>query len=42
MASIGNGLRSDVLRKAPAGGEVDRVLRPVIGIEQIGARARPG
>jgi hypothetical protein len=42
MAAIGNELSGDVLRKASAGGEVERVLRPAIGIEQFGASARPG
>jgi hypothetical protein len=39
MAAIGNALGGDVLRKAFSGGEVERVLRPVIGIEQFGASA---
>jgi hypothetical protein len=42
MAAIGNALGGDVLRKAFSGGEVERVLRPVIGIEQFGASAHPG
>jgi hypothetical protein len=37
MASIGNALGGDVLRKAFADHDVERALRPVIGIEQFGA-----
>jgi hypothetical protein len=42
MAAIGNALGGDVLRKAFSGGEVQRVLRPVIAPEQFGASAHPG
>jgi Putative glucoamylase/Protein of unknown function (DUF3131) len=41
MAAIGNALGGDVLRKAFSGGEIERNLRPVIGIEQFGADAHP-
>ena len=37
MAAIGNALAGDVLRKAFAGPDLERALRPVIGIEQFGA-----
>jgi hypothetical protein len=37
MAAIGNALRGDFLRQAFAGPDVERALRPVIGIEQFGA-----
>jgi hypothetical protein len=37
MAAIGNALGGDFLRKAFAGPDVERALRPVIGIEQFGA-----
>src|SRR6266545_4196695 len=37
MAAIGNALADDVLRKAFAGRDLERALRPVIGIEQFGA-----
>ena len=37
MASLGNYLGGDVLRKAFAGADMERKLRPVIGIEQFGA-----
>jgi hypothetical protein len=40
MAALGNGLGDDVLRKAFAGPDVERALRPVIGIEQFGAARR--
>jgi len=39
MAAIGNALGDDVLRKAFAGPDFERVLRPVIGIERFGAKA---
>ena len=39
MAAIGNALGGDVLRKAFAGGSVERTLRPVIAPEQFGASA---
>jgi hypothetical protein len=42
MAAIGNALGGDVLRKAFAGGEIERVLRPVIAPEQFGASAHTG
>jgi Putative glucoamylase/Protein of unknown function (DUF3131) len=41
MAAIGNALGGDVLRKAFSGGQVERVLRPVIAPEQFGATAHP-
>jgi hypothetical protein len=37
MASLGNYLGGDVLRKAFAGPDMERTLRPVIGSEQFGA-----
>ena len=37
MAAIGNALGDDILRKAFAGPDFERALRPVIGIEQFGA-----
>ena len=37
MASLGNWLGGDVLRKAFAGPDLEHKLRPVIGIEQFGA-----
>lgn len=37
MAAIGNALGGDFLREAFAGPDVERALRPVIGIEQFGA-----
>ena len=37
MAAIGNALGGDFLRQAFAGPDVERALRPVIGIEQFGA-----
>jgi len=37
MAAIGNALGGDFLRKAFAGPDMKRALRPVIGIEQFGA-----
>jgi hypothetical protein len=39
MAALGNALGGDVLRKDFAGPDLERALRPVIGIEQFGARA---
>jgi hypothetical protein len=39
MASLGNWVAGDALRKAFAGPDVEHVLRSVIGIEQFGARA---
>jgi hypothetical protein len=38
MAAIGNDLGGDVLRKAFAGPDLERALRPVIGVEQFGAQ----
>jgi hypothetical protein len=38
MAAIGNELGDDVLRKAFAGPDLERALRPVIGIERFGAQ----
>jgi hypothetical protein len=40
MAALGNALGGDVLRKAFAGPDVQRALRPVIGIERFGASSR--
>jgi hypothetical protein len=37
MASLGNWLGGDVLRKAFAGPDLEQKLRPIIGIEQFGA-----
>jgi hypothetical protein len=37
MAALGNALAGDTLRKAFAGPDIERGLRPVIGIEQFGA-----
>jgi hypothetical protein len=37
MASLGNALGDDVLRRAFADRELERNLRPVIGVEQFGA-----
>jgi hypothetical protein len=41
MAALGNALAGDTLRKAFAGPDIERGLRPVIGIEQFGASASP-
>jgi hypothetical protein len=41
MAALGNALGDDVLRKAFATPDLERALRPVIGIEHFGASARP-
>jgi hypothetical protein len=41
MAAIGNALGGDVLRKAFAGPDMERALRPIIGIEQFGADPHP-
>jgi hypothetical protein len=38
MASLSNALGDDVLRRAFAGAEEERALRPVIGVEEFGAR----
>jgi Ca2+-binding RTX toxin-like protein len=40
MAALGNALGRDVLRKAFAGRDMERALRPVIGIEEFGASPR--
>jgi hypothetical protein len=40
MAALGNALERDVLRKAFAGRDMERSLRPVIGIEEFGASPR--
>ena len=37
MAAIGNALGGDFLRDAFSGPDLERGLRPVIGIEQFGA-----
>jgi hypothetical protein len=42
MAALGNALGGDVLRRAFAGREEERALRPVIGIEQFGTAGSPG
>jgi hypothetical protein len=39
MASLGNALAGDTLRKAFAGPDLEHALRPVIGIERFGASA---
>ncbi|HEY6691824.1 MAG TPA: glucoamylase family protein [Solirubrobacteraceae bacterium] len=41
MAAIGNALGHDVLRRAFATGDVERALRPVIGVEEFGSSPRP-
>jgi hypothetical protein len=41
MAAIGNALGGDVLRRAFATGDVERELRPVIGVEEFSASPRP-
>jgi hypothetical protein len=41
MAAIGNALEREVLREAFAGRDMERSLRPVIGIEEFGASPRP-
>jgi Putative glucoamylase/Protein of unknown function (DUF3131) len=40
MAALGNALGGDVLRTAFAGPDVQRAVRPVIGIERFGASSR--
>jgi Putative glucoamylase/RTX calcium-binding nonapeptide repeat (4 copies) len=40
MAAIGNALGGDLLREAFAGRDMERSLRPVIGIEEFGAAPR--
>ena len=42
MASLGNALDRDVLRRAFADRALERRLRPVIGIEEFGARSSGG
>jgi hypothetical protein len=41
MAAIGNELAGDVLRRAFASHDVERELRPVIGVEEFSASPRP-
>ena len=41
MAALGNALGDDVLRRAFADRDLERGLRPVIGVERFGA-VRPG
>ena len=41
MAAIGNALGKDVLRQAFATNDVERELRPVIGVEEFSASPRP-
>lgn len=41
MAALGNALAHDMLRTAFATGEVERGLRPVIGVEEFGSTPRP-
>jgi hypothetical protein len=41
MAALGNALGHDVLRRAFATGEVERSLRPVIGVEEFSSSPRP-
>jgi len=41
MAAIGNALEHDVLRRAFATHDVERELRPVIGVEEFSASPRP-
>jgi hypothetical protein len=38
MAALGNALDHDLLRRAFADRALERSLRPVIGVEQFGAR----
>jgi hypothetical protein len=40
MAAIGNALSGDVLRRAFAGPDVERALRPLMGVEEFGADPR--
>jgi Putative glucoamylase/RTX calcium-binding nonapeptide repeat (4 copies)/Protein of unknown function (DUF3131) len=40
MAAIGNALAGDVLRRAFVAPGVERALRPVVGVEEFGARPR--
>ena len=41
MAAIGNALERDVLRRAFATHDIERELRPVIGVEEFSASPRP-
>jgi hypothetical protein len=41
MAAIGNALADDVLRRAFVTRQSEHVLRPVVGVEEMGARPRP-
>ena len=41
MAALGNALGNDVLRRAFASDEMERELRPVIGVEEFSASPRP-
>jgi Putative glucoamylase/Protein of unknown function (DUF3131)/RTX calcium-binding nonapeptide repeat (4 copies) len=41
MAALGNALGDDVLRRAFSTGDVERALRPVIGVEEFGSSPRP-
>jgi len=41
MAALGNALGHDVLRRAFATGDVERTLRPVIGVEEFNSSPRP-
>jgi hypothetical protein len=41
MAALGNALGGDVLRKAFATPDVERALRPVIGVEEFASSPRP-
>jgi Ca2+-binding RTX toxin-like protein len=41
MAALGNALGHDVLRRAFATGEMERSLRPVIGVEEFNSSPRP-
>jgi hypothetical protein len=41
MAAIGNALEKDVLRRAFASDDVERALRPVMGVEEFSASPRP-
>ena len=41
MAAIGNALGKDLMRKAFATGDVEREVRPVMGVEEFSASPRP-
>jgi hypothetical protein len=41
MGSLGNALGDDVLRRAFAGNQEERTIRPVIGVEQFSAEGSP-